>query len=63
MYEYEDAWIMTAELNEKKDGCKLWMRPLVLCKDCIYRDARDGMCEHVQQVRDPDWYCADGERR
>ena len=36
---------------------------LVRCKDCVFRDDRDGMCEHVQQVRDPDWYCADGEMR
>ena len=35
---------------------------VVRCKDCVFRDNRDGMCEHVQQVRDPDWYCADGER-
>jgi len=36
---------------------------IIRCKDCVFRDDRDGMCEHVQQVRDPDWYCADGERR
>ena len=36
---------------------------LVRCKDCVFRDDRDGVCEHVQQVRDPDWYCADGERK
>ena len=35
---------------------------IVRCKDCVFRDDRDGMCEHVQQVRDPEWYCADGER-
>ena len=38
-------------------------REVVRCKDCVFRDDRDGMCEHVQQARDPDWYCADGERR
>lgn len=37
--------------------------PVVRCKYCAFRDPRDGMCEHVQQIRDPDWYCADGERR
>lgn len=36
---------------------------IVRCKDCVFRDNRDGMCEHVQQVRDPDWYCADVERK
>lgn len=39
------------------------MGGLVRCKDCVFRDARDGMCEHVLQMRDLDWYCADGERR
>ena len=23
-------------------------QPVVRCKDCIFRDNRDGMCEHVQ---------------
>ena len=36
---------------------------IVRCKYCVSRDPRDGMCEHVQQIRDPDWFCADGERR
>ena len=36
---------------------------LVRCKDCVFRDDRDGMCEHVQQIRDSDWYCADGKRK
>lgn len=36
---------------------------IVQCKYCAFRDPRDGMCEHVQQMRDPDWYCADGVRR
>ena len=36
---------------------------IVRCKECVSRDPRDGMCEHVQKIRDPDWYCADGVRR
>lgn len=36
---------------------------IVRCKYCVFRDPRDGMCEHVLQIRDPDWYCADGVRR
>ena len=39
------------------------MPEVVRCKDCVFRDNRDGMCEHVQQVRGPDWFCADGKRR
>lgn len=39
------------------------VQALVRCKDCVFRDNRDGMCEHVLQIRDPDWYCADGERK
>ena len=36
---------------------------IVRCQDCVFRDPRDGMCEHVLQIRDPDWFCADGIRR
>lgn len=63
MYEYEDAWIMTAQLNEKKNGCELCMRPLVLCKDCKYHDNETGenFCDCGN--RPDDWFCAGGERR
>lgn len=68
MYEYEDAWIMTAQLNEKKDGCELCMRPLVLCKNCKHRDPEDHKCDcghdiQWQLPRADNWFCADGERR
>ena len=65
MYDYEDAWVMTAQLNEKKDGCELCMRPLVLCKDCKYGTpgaCGDGIdCDGIWH--DDDWFCADGERK
>jgi len=48
---------LVPDMGEKRDVCEI-----VRCKDCVFRDNRDGMCEHVQQIRDPDWYCADGER-
>jgi hypothetical protein len=64
MYEYEAAWIMTAQLNEKKDGCELSMRPLVLCKDCKHHGA--GTCSAAAGIAFPppdEWFCADGEKR
>lgn len=67
MYEYEDAWIMTAQLNEKKDGCELCMRPLVVCKDCKYgaRLERTGMTPLVTckgEDHELYWFCADGKK-
>lgn len=51
-------------LKEQEDlGAEQHPQELVRCKDCVFRDDRDGMCEHVQQVRDPNWYCADAERK
>ena len=62
MYEYENAWIMTAQLNEKKDGCELCMRPLVLCKDCKHWEQSNGHCPFNSIFTNGDWFCADGER-
>ena len=74
MYGYENAWIMTAQLNEKKDGCELCTRPLVLCKDCKnlidhYGFMDDGYCKKMREDYNAklkpkkDWFCADGERK
>ena len=69
MNEYEDAWIMTAQLNEKKDGCKLCMRPLVLCKDCVYWQDNNAGYPHIgckwreDETPDPDDFCSAGERK
>lgn len=68
MYEYEDAWIMTAQLNEEKDGCELCMRPLVLCKYCKawkqYDDMNLGECElYPEYNKMGDWFCNFGERK
>lgn len=68
---YEDAWVMTAQLNEKKDGCELCMRPLVLCKNCKYwyfadnriPSEQENVCGRNGIVVTPYWFCADGERR
>lgn len=66
MYGYEEAWIMTAQLNEKKDGCELCMLPLVLCKDCKHR-AENHRCYADNPMRGSyvgsNWFCADGERK
>lgn len=61
MCEYEDAWVMTAQLNEKKDGCELCLRPLVLCKDCKHILPKGFCHKHSRKVTD-NWFCADGER-
>lgn len=60
-YKLGNIW----ELNfdEIREALSKYQSKLVRCKDCVFRDNRDGMCEHVQQIRDPDWFCADGERR
>ena len=66
MYEYEDAWIMTAQLNGKKDGCELCMRPLVVCKDCDNRecDGKAGtvVCGITGESHSRLWFCGDGEK-
>ena len=61
MYGYEEAWIMTAQLNEKKDGCELCMRPLVFCKDCRWYDEQISMCDNCGLPREQTFFCADGE--
>lgn len=64
MNEYENAWVMTAQLNEKKDGCELCMRPLVLCKDCKNLGYTNShwFCKWLNRCVDEDWFCADGRK-
>ena len=50
------------ERRQYEKGYKDRDNEIIRCKDCVFRDNRDGMCEHVQQIRDPEWFCADGER-
>lgn len=46
------------------------IKEIVLCKDCIHQDGKDGQCP-VQNTGDPfydskpddDWFCADGKRK
>ena len=69
-----EAWVMIPKLDDKKTGCVLEMKPLVLCKDCKWW--KDGLCESDDVARkindcgcypdfrtDSDWFCYDGERR
>jgi len=59
-----EAWVMIPKLDEKKTGCILEMKPLVLCKDCKHwHDEHDGHCTINDIFTTPDWFCADGERR
>ena len=61
----ECGYCQTDRIHEAVDERPSWcpLKEIVRCKDCVFRDARDGMCEHVLQIREPDWFCADGERR
>lgn len=66
-----EAWVMIPKLDEKKIGCVLDMRPLVLCKDCLHKGQtihqEDGtniiVCwNQGYGIHHPiDWFCADGE--
>ena len=59
-----EAWVMIPKLDEKKTGCVLEMKPLVLCKDC--KHYRKDTCSAGAGMAFPppdDWFCADGERR
>lgn len=58
-----EAWVMIPKLDEKKTGCVLEMKPLVLCKDCKYHDEKDGQNFCDCGNRPDDWFCADGERK
>ena len=63
----EVAWVMIPKLDKDKTGCVLDVRPLVLCKDCIYWDKghteecdnSDSVCFHNGWCK-PYWFCADG---
>ena len=57
-----EAWVMIPKLDEKKTGCVLEMKPLILCKDCKYHDEKDGKNFCDCGNRPDDWFCADGER-
>ena len=69
-----EAWVMIPKLDEKKTGCVLEMKPLVLCKDCKHLfdgEFTDNCCDVLMEKAGwlkeisvkPDWFCADGERR
>lgn len=68
------AWVMIPQLDEKKTGCVLEMKPLVSCKECKhlidhYGFMDDGYCKKMREDYNvklkpkKDWFCADGERK
>lgn len=61
-----EAWVMIPKLDEKKTGCILEMKPLVLCKDCEYWRTNTEFCmrwsvANVAHHTPPNWFCADGK--
>ena len=65
-----EAWAMIPKLDKDKTGCVLEMHPIVLCKVCRhygYKDMTnvDGFCYCLKrhEYPNPDWFCADGERK
>ena len=70
-----EAWVMIPKSRNKGTEVVLDMHPLVLCKVCEFGEAcKNGKGEHGVMcynshsashgwVHEPDWFCADGERR
>ena len=59
-----EALVVIPKLDEKKTGCILEIKPLVLCKYCMHH--RKDTCSAGAGMAFPppdDWFCADGERR
>lgn len=65
-YEHCDDNAMVGAKNALDEMPTIDAVPVVRCKDCKYweRDAifKDGWCRGKQQGN-PEWFCADGERR
>lgn len=65
-----EAWVMIPKLRDITDdevNMVLDMHPLVLCKDCkhgrLYDCGRSVDCEFNELAKEPNFFCADGERR
>ena len=62
-------YIIKVNVNGKlADECLnvLQSKELIRCKDCIYWFESGGVycCKKLTRIqRNPDWYCADGEKR
>ena len=61
-----DGWVIIAEADERGVEVRLKeSRELVMCKNCKYAQTdvmyHDIWCDGI--IRNPDWFCADGERR
>ena len=54
------------EMKEDKNGGYIMVSDIVFCKDCKYFmpiTSKDyGYCENDDLSREPDWFCASGER-
>ena len=61
---------MREYIMQKEEGnAPITVRELVRCKDCRYWGLTNfvheptGWCGRQETTRNPDWYCADGERK
>ena len=62
------AWVIIPKSRNKGTEVELDMRPLVLCKDCKYKEESvspywEAWCNRLHCGCDFNWFCADGERR
>ena len=64
-----DGVIFTMKSKDKGTAVEFnYLKYFVFCKNCKYATAQDNecvWCGHVDDglAHDPDWFCADGERR
>lgn len=64
---FEEDGHLSAYVEEMIDSIPAAdVRPVVMCKDCMHWEYDaifvDGWCRRRQQGN-PNWYCADGEKR
>lgn len=66
-----EAWAMIPKIDKDKTGVILEIHPIVLCKNCKYGESvknakGEPMIEcalcNKEWLKEPDWFCADGER-
>lgn len=65
-----DGWVVTVESDRKSLEVRITgSRELVMCKNCKWwdkdqtTDGAKGFCPNTGCCEQPDFYCADGERR
>ena len=64
----DDEWSLDFDFTKRPGWCPLEEQPgIIRCNDCKWfskETEKRGMCIlHDYFTREPDWFCADGERR